>query len=207
MTKFFSKLIICFYCRKYSSCFEPDEMSNFSTESNCDTVFDRIREKTWHKTIVSNNQLPTTSTIVLHFQRISAILALNSIAMFSDLNISEYLKLGWKMIDTDRTLLLSSFWDTDESWNKLGLLRKTFLQMCGCANSSCRTKRCRRKSSGSFCLNICSGTIVKIGRWAMAMIKRKKKMTKFSLHQKIKMMMGNLSIKKRMIPLQMTYWD
>ena len=39
------------------------------------------------------------------------------------------------------------------------------------------------------------------------MIKRKKKMTKFNLHQKIKMMMGNLFIKKRMISLPMTYWD
>ena len=49
------------------------------------------------------------------------------------------------------------------------------------------------------------GTIVKISWWAMAMIKRKKKMTKFNLHQKIKMMMGNLFIKKRMISLPMTY--
>ena len=49
-------------------------------------------------------------------------------------------------------------------------------------------------------------TIVKIGRWVMAMIKRKK-MTKFNLRQKMKMMMENLIIKKRMIPLPINYWD
>ena len=131
-------------------------MSNLCTESNCDTVFGSIREKTWHKTIVSNKQFPTTSAIILHCQRIAAVLALNSSATFSELNIPEYLKLGWKLIDIDGTLLLSPLWDTDESRNKLGLLRKTFLQKCGCAKSNCRTKRCRCKNSGSFCLNICS---------------------------------------------------
>ena len=35
-------------------------------------------------------------------------------------------------------------------------------------------------------------TTVKIGRWSMAMIKRKKKMTKLDLRQKMKMMMENL---------------
>ena len=40
--------------------------------------------------------------------------------------------------------------------NKLGLFRKTFLQKCGCAKSSCRTKRCHCKTFDSFCLNICS---------------------------------------------------
>ena len=156
VTKFFSKLIICLYCRKYSSWFEPNEMLNLSTESNCDTIFDNIREKTWHKTIVSNNPLPTTSSIILHCQRISAVLALNSSATFLDLNIPEYLKLGWKLIDINGALLLSPLWDFDESRNKLGFLRKIFLQKCGCAKSSCRTKRCRCKSSGSFCSNICS---------------------------------------------------
>ena len=39
------------------------------------------------------------------------------------------------------------------------------------------------------------------------MIKRKKKMTKFNLLQKVKMIMENLIIKKRMIPLLMNYWD
>ena len=75
---------------------------------------------------------------------------------FSDLNISEYLKLGRKLIDIYGTLLLFPLWDTDKSRNKLGLLRKTFLQKCRCAKSSCRTKRCHCKSSGSFCSNICS---------------------------------------------------
>ena len=41
-------------------------------------------------------------------------------------------------------------------------------------------------------------TIVKIGWWAMAMIKSKKKMTKFNLRQEMKMMMENLIIMKRM---------
>ena len=100
--------------------------------------------------------MPTASAIILHCQRISAVLALNSSATFSDLNIPDYLKLGWNLIDIEGTLLLSPLWATDESRNKLGLLRKTFLQKCGCAKSSCRTKRCRWKSSGSFCSNICS---------------------------------------------------
>ena len=39
------------------------------------------------------------------------------------------------------------------------------------------------------------------------MIKRKKKMTKFNLLQKVKMIMENLIFKKRMIPLLMNYWD
>ena len=39
------------------------------------------------------------------------------------------------------------------------------------------------------------------------MILGRKKMTKFNLHQKMKMMMQNLIIKKRMIPLPMYYWD
>ena len=152
VTKFFSNLIICLYCRKCSSCFKLNEMSNLCTESNCDTVFDSIREKTWHKTIVSNNQLPTTSDIILHCQRISAVLALNSSATLSDLIIPEYLKLRWKLIDIDGTLLLSPLWDTDESRNKLVLLQQDY----GCAKSSCRTERCRCISSGYFCLIICS---------------------------------------------------
>ena len=85
-----------------------------------------------------------------------AVLALNSSALFSDLNIPEYLKLGRKLIDIYGTLILSPLWDTDESRNKLGLLRKTFLQKCRCAKLSCRIKRCHFKSSGSFWSNICS---------------------------------------------------
>ena len=131
-------------------------MLSLCTKSNCDTVFNSIREKMWHKTIVSNNQLPTISAIILHCQRISAVLALNSGATLSDLNIPEYLKLAWKLIDIDGTLLLSRLWDMDESRKKLGLLQKTFLEKYECAKSSCKTKRCHCKSSGSFCSNICS---------------------------------------------------
>ena len=154
VTKFFSKLI---------SAFTAENIPRASTQVRCQisalnriaTQFSIVYERK-RGIMVSNNQLPTTSAIILHCQWISAVLALNSSAMFLDLNIPEYLKLGWKLIDIDGTLLLSPLWNTDESQNKLGLLWKTFLQKCGCAKPSCRTKRCCCKSSGNFCSNTCS---------------------------------------------------
>ena len=118
---------------------------------------------------------------------------------FLDLNIPEYLKLAWKLIDIDGTLLLSPLWHTNETQNKLGLLRKNLLQKGGCATSSRRTKRCDCKSSGLFCSSICSYNNCENRQVGNGNDKEEEEGNETDLPQKIETMMENLIIKKKMI--------
>ena len=74
MYEFFSRFLIMLYCKKYACCFEPKEWEGFCTDVDKDAVFRKIRDATWHKTIVTSNQLPTTSAIRLHCERLCFVM-------------------------------------------------------------------------------------------------------------------------------------
>ena len=82
---FFTKLLICLYCDKYSQCFSSGDEKELCWQSGDEKTLGIIREKTWHKTIVTNNQLPTTTAIRLHSERISLVLEFNAGATQSEI--------------------------------------------------------------------------------------------------------------------------
>ena len=150
--------MICLYYKKYSACFEPNEVHVLCADSitSTETVFKTIREKTCHKTIVTNNQFPTTSSLHLHCKRIATVLLLNATSTQAEIEVSDYVTMGWKKIILDGKTLLCPQWDTEESYKNQNVLRKSFLKKCNCKTSRCETKRCCCRSSGTTCSNICT---------------------------------------------------
>ena len=113
-------------------------------------------KKTWHKTIVTNNQLPTTTAIRLHSERISFVLELNAGATQSEISNTDHTKHGWKIISRNDKEILIPEWDTEGTKNNLDKIRKAVLKKCGCQKSGCRTASCSCKKSTSFCSNLCT---------------------------------------------------
>lgn len=124
--------------------------------TSTETVFKTIREKTWHKTIVTNNQFPTTSSLHLHCKRITSVLLLNASSTQAEIEGSDYIAMGWKEVTIDGKTLLCPQWDTEESYQSQNVLRKSFLKKCNCKTSRCVTKRCCCRKSGTTCSNICT---------------------------------------------------
>ena len=154
--EFFCRLLICIYCQKFSNCFSPGDLEKLSEESR-DRAFDTIRESTWHKTIVLNNQLPTITAISLHCQRIGAVLRLNSSATCIELNKSAYENCGWRPYIIEGKKLLVPMWDTVDNNKRITDSRKIIMKKCGCKKSRCLTKSCScKRSDGGFCTKLCA---------------------------------------------------
>lgn len=118
-------------------------------------MFGIIREKAWHKTIVSNNALPTTSAVKLHCHRISTVLKLNSSATSLNVERSSYTEMGWKLVKIEEKELLVPQWDTTDSCGEIKSVMQTLLKKCCCKKSKCLNRLCKCKSSNSFCSNLC----------------------------------------------------
>ena len=111
-------------------------------------AFNIIRENTWFKAIVTDNQLPTTSAILLHCKRIACIIKLNSSATDCEMPRSDFKDSGWKVTNKDGKELLIPIWDTADGRSKVNDVRRSLLNKCGCAKSSCLTGRCSCRKAG-----------------------------------------------------------
>ena len=96
--EFFTRFLVCLYCQKFSSSFSPGELTTLCADPNDENSFNTIRKNTWHRTIVTNNQLPTTTAIAFHCTRIACVLKLNSSATNVEISNSDFTKCGWRMI-------------------------------------------------------------------------------------------------------------
>ena len=54
------------FLKKYSLCFASEDSTSLCAEAIKDVTLQFVREKTWDKTLLTNNQMPTTSAINLH---------------------------------------------------------------------------------------------------------------------------------------------
>ena len=152
---FFVKLLICLYCQKYSQCFSPGDIKLLCSESTEDKTLSVVRENTWHKTIVSNNQVPTETAILLQSKRISFVLKLNADATLPELSNKDHVLYGWKVVSNGKNRMLPD-WDTEASKSSLDVIRQAVLKKCGCPKSECRSASCKCRKASRPCTSICT---------------------------------------------------
>ena len=115
-----------------------------------------VRENTWHKTIVTNNQVPTGTALFLHSKRIAFVLKLNGEATEHELSNKDHTIHGWKIATSDAKDVLLPEWDTEASKSSLDLIRKAVLKKCGCAKTRCARGKCGCRQSSELCTKICT---------------------------------------------------
>ena len=157
MFEFFSRFLIVLYCKKYSACFEPKDWESFCMETDKDSVFRKIRDATWHKTIVSGNQLPTSSAIRLHCKRLCFVMKRNGSATNTDISLraEEY---GWMYREIEGVNVLLPQWEDAEVEEKMSVMRKSLLKKCGCKKNKCRTNACGCVRDATRCTKLCTCT-------------------------------------------------
>ena len=79
-TNFLIRFLICLYCQKFACYFSPGDMATFCVDDEKGNVLDVIQGKTWHKTVVSNNPMPTLTAICLPSKSIACTFKLNTSA-------------------------------------------------------------------------------------------------------------------------------
>ena len=75
---FFTKFICSLYRHKYNSCFKEfetlPELMNGESVSHANNLIENMRNRTWQKTLIDQNTLPTYEAICFHARRTSLVL-------------------------------------------------------------------------------------------------------------------------------------
>lgn len=124
-TNFLIRFLICLYCQKFACYFSPGDMATFCVDDEKGNVLDVIRGKTWHKTVVSNNPMPTLTAICLPSKRIACTIKLNTSATSPEIDQVDLTKYAWKKYE-EQTVLVPE-WDTLYSITNLTLIWQAIL--------------------------------------------------------------------------------
>ena len=84
------------YGHKFSSSFERGEILSLVVDTDSKTYLDVIRRKTWHRTISSNNTLPSLPAVEFHSGRLSYVSNSNANASKPLLKPFDLDNYGWK---------------------------------------------------------------------------------------------------------------
>ena len=80
--------------------FEPGETSTLMIDLTNGDLLSTIRKRTWHKTISSNNTMPSLSALRFHGQRLAYVLNTVGNATLSYHSILDVKKCGWRIINS-----------------------------------------------------------------------------------------------------------
>ena len=152
------------YGHKFSSSFERGEIPSLVMDTDSKSCLDTIRKRTWHRTISANNTLPSLPAVQFHSKRFSYVL--NSFgnaskAFLADMNSDDY---GWKVETINGESQIVPRWDSDASVEEINMIRKSYLQKCGC-KKGCRNRLCScvKNKACCSCLCTCIGCVNKSG--------------------------------------------
>ena len=130
--KIFRRFLVMLYLKKYNQCFASEDSLSLCAEAMKDATLQLVRNKTWHKTLITNNQMPTTSAINLHCKRIAFVLNIVSNATESELPKKDLKENGWKVVDENGRQIVSVVWDTMQTKNSIDSVKRVILRKCGC---------------------------------------------------------------------------
>ena len=94
----FRRLLVILYLKKYGTCFSSDDATSLCAEALHDSTIQYISEKTWYKTVVTNNQMLSPSAINLHCKRIAFVFNILSKATDAELEKRDLNDNGWKVV-------------------------------------------------------------------------------------------------------------
>ena len=147
------KLIVALYFDAYSSKFDED-LSALLTNFDESNLLSLIRKNTWHITMVKNNTIPSIDAIQLRSKRMAYVLKKLNIQTHHLLeDISNY---GWEYGSDMKTV--KPKWDSEESIEKIDLIRKAVIKKCGCGTTRCIRGNCVCLRSGERCTSLCKCT-------------------------------------------------
>ena len=108
---------------KFSSSFEPGETSTLLIDLTNEELLSTIRKRTWHKTVSSNNTMPSLSAIRFHGQRLAYILNAVGNATLPYRRNLDVKRYGWRIINTTEGTepSIAHKWDSEESVNEISL--------------------------------------------------------------------------------------
>ena len=148
LTFLFVRFLASAYRKKYGQCFQGETLESIgadatATMENLDNVLEKLRRKTWQKSICRENTVPSPNAVVLHSRRISYCLqrVFNATAGFiNNLDINSW---GW----FEQSGSVTEQWDTEEEMKKVDVLLQSTLRKCSCKSGCNPRKRvcpCRR---------------------------------------------------------------
>ena len=149
---FFVKLLISLYCQKYACCFSPGDIDDFCGNSDKIETLNVIRGNTWHKTIVTNNELPSSTALMLHSKRVSYVIKLNGNACVAELEVVDPLQNGW--ISDQKEGHIFPEWESKENKEIISMTRSAIFKKCGCKKTGCKG-RCTCFKTKSKCTSLC----------------------------------------------------
>ena len=154
--QFMVRFLSCMYSHHFASSFQANEVSALLKDISTNELLDMIRKRTWHKTIHTNNTLPSSSAIELHSKRLDYVLSSFANATKAFHTLPDPKMSGWIAVDGPAGKKLIPHWDSDESKTEINLLRKALLRKCGCKKNACSNKRCRCRKLENLCTTLCS---------------------------------------------------
>ena len=125
--KFFTRILIVLYYKKFRSCFGSRSLTDLCSDDDKEAVFAYIREESWHKTL--QNPFPATTAITLHCKRLSYILKKNGNATDADVSLDAQ-DFGWKFMTIENKKVLCPEWDTTENIARMNAIKKQLLKKC-----------------------------------------------------------------------------
>ena len=96
--EFMIRFFACIYSDHIACSFNVTELSAALSDLSIDELLDVIRERTWHKTIYSNNTSPSVAAIELHTKQFNYILSSFAHATISFHNLPDPKQSGWNEV-------------------------------------------------------------------------------------------------------------
>ncbi len=150
----FRRLLVILYLKKYGTCFSSDDATSLCAEALHDSTIQYISEKTWYKTVVTNNQMLSPSAINLHCKRIFVFNILSK-ATNAELEKRDLNDNGWKVVIKGGKKEVTVVWDTEATASKMNTLKKEILRKCRCEKTRCVTNNCSCKRMNKECTGLC----------------------------------------------------
>ena len=151
-----------FYCSlyryKYSACFKQTEtlpalMSNGEV-SGPSSLIESVRRKTWHRTVLDQNTLPTYEALCFRSQRTTLVLHVAASALIGVQEVVNVTDWAWSISENDipRPIL-----DTEANMKNVDVLRQSIMQKCACKKTSCDQTRkyCKCVNNKRVCSVLC----------------------------------------------------
>ena len=100
-TRFMVHFISFLYGHKFSPLFDPGQLSSLVIDLRDEELLETIRKATWHKTVSSNNTVPSLSAIRLHAKRLMYVLNSFGNATVPELDEIDSENFGWMVVTAD----------------------------------------------------------------------------------------------------------
>ena len=144
---FYARFVAALFRLKYSPCFSQSEtmedlMSHPEDGSRSHSLLlKEIRVKTWHRTVVDQNTVPTMGAIEFNSKRCTLVLNKIRNAILPYDTEADPCAWGWSRtsLPTGNHMLVPT-WDTDVNKEKFRGIMKSAIGKCGCKKTGCNPK-------------------------------------------------------------------